>query len=157
MTRSNSDETCVVHVEAPYWVTTIVQFHGFNDLPSSESKSSPRFSCMGLEWKLELSDEDGIPYSRREARLILCNRSNKTNVLVHYQFLNDRSKSVSAHWFRGALYTSCPKWTFRRDEASNYVQNGTLSIQIRMAIDTYRPKPCPNIFIPCNPSVCKTI
>jgi hypothetical protein len=140
----------IVDVEAPYWVTTTIRFHGFDDLPKSESKTSPRFFCLGYQWQLELSAQ----YDGRTVRLNLCDRSKRTHLKVYYQFLND---DISAHWFSGTSDNHYPSWLLKKSEASSHVRNGTLSIQIRLTTDNYHPRPQPQTFIPSNPSACKTI
>ncbi len=154
-------ETKVVDVEAPYWVTTTVRFHGFDVLPTSESKISPQFLCLGYKWALELTNEDTfyVPYcrdhvSRRTVRLVLRDRKHATSVKVHYQFFIE---VVSAHQFRGLSDDCCPSYTFKTSSASCHDKNGTLSIQIRLATDKYHPHPHPQTFIPSNPSACKLI
>ena len=38
------------------WITTVIRFHGFADLPTTrnEEVKSPKFSCFGHQWVLDL-------------------------------------------------------------------------------------------------------
>ena len=47
------DEGVAVHVEAPRFVSNIVHFHRFADLPVDEEKEA-QFLCFGHEWRLAL-------------------------------------------------------------------------------------------------------
>lgn len=151
MAHSISTVTSAVQVEAPHWVTTTVLFHAFADLPLGDYKFSPSFSSLGHSWRLRL-DPGGV-----KVGLDYLPYTTQCPIKVQYQILNNYiTHPVSVHSFSTRNGASSEVF-INRSTVMRYLVSGTMRIDIRMASDSYRPRPHPGSFIPSNPSVCKTI
>lgn len=132
-------------------MTTTVLFHAFADLPLGDYKFSPSFSSLGHSWRLRL-DPGGV-----KVGLDYLPYTTQCPIKVQYQILNNYiTHPVSVHSFSTRNGASSEVF-INRSTVMRYLVSGTMRIDIRMASDSYRPRPHPGSFIPSNPSVCKTI
>ena len=142
------------------WATTLVRLHGFANLPATreDHTESPRFSCFGHQWCLQIcpgGDEDS---PEGYAAVLLVNKSDASIEIQFNYCVRDRSgkEVVSTKSFTeefgidgsgdNAWYTAD---FAKRSKLMTLLVNGSLIIEVRMK-STSTDKSAIQ-FIPSNP------
>ena len=150
------------------WTTTEVSFHGFADLTTTRGEyvESPKFSCFGHQWTLELYP-GGIPLSREGYIAVAFTHKNNKSIKIQYGFsVRDADgKGVVHHKSKTKEFAEvgCQAPRYHTHGNRNFAQRttlidllvkGSLVIEVRMK-STSTDKSI-NQFIPTNP-LCKNV
>jgi hypothetical protein len=130
------------------FVKTTVYIHDFAELTDREV-TSPKFSCLGYAWSMVLFPHADVV----TITLRLC--SIKENIIVEYGIaMNDNADDIfSTKVSRFRRQCDCGHYTtMNRSAVLRRLVKGVFIIEVRM-----RPTRQEPVFIPTNPSACKTI
>ena len=157
---SDPGSASAVHVGTPPpifddWETTKVYFHNFANLPkkSAAEVSSPKFPCLGRQWRLWLDFVEDDTYGRDKLWLdiSLHNRSHKDITVKCGISIKDYNDRKICNVEEPPTQYSKHRWAdfITRQMALNSLVYGTLVVEVRMKRPEYPSHP----FIPMNPSV----
>ena len=150
------------------WVTHTVHCHGFKGLPSERGRyvDSPAFVLLGNQWMLWIFPGGRRGSAEGMVSIYLENLSDKS-IEVDYCFIiiDGNEKQVALKRSAGpsnfgpvGTVNNGRRWTnfVKRSTLLSSLVDGTLVIEIQMRL-AKPTKSFPPIFIPENPSSCKTI
>lgn len=136
------------------FVKTTVYIHDFAELTDREV-TSPRFSCLGYNWSMVLfpHGHDSATTDVVTITLRLC--STNENIIVEYGIaMNDNADDIfSTKVSRFRRQCDCGHYTtMNRSAVLRRLVKGVFIIVVRMRPTRQKP-----VFVPTNPSACKTV
>ena len=150
------------------WETKVVRFHGFETLPIGHNNFSPEFTCCGYQWRLSIFRRTGLLQGR--VGVYLHNMTNE-DVTINWalSMRNSNGKEVayfsptdadeSRHFYAleqpGAPAEAADHWGDSNfadtSTLTDALEEGTLTIEVRMKRDEPTAPSSPMPFIPKNP------
>jgi len=141
--------------------TTMIHFDGFVGLPAERSVlfSSPKFTCLGNEWQLDICPGGDARADEGMVSIFLFNMSNKSvNIKYGFSAKDCADKNMKPCILKpiGEDGNSWGTPNFaERSQIMDSLVDGALVIEVYMKL--VDPTKIPPPFIPENPSVCKII